>query len=63
MASSALAFMSRSVRKRTFGHGRPAKIQMNLCIRGLIGILTRRILDSPECKVSSRGQQISDQTA
>ena len=39
------------MRKRTFGHVRPAKIQIRLHIQ------TGRILDSLGCKVSSCGQR------
>ena len=50
---------SRNVKKRIFGHVRPAKIQISL---SLIRIFNWRILDSQGCKVSSCGQRrlISD---
>ena len=45
--------MSRNSRKRTFGHVRPANIQISLRIRR---IFTGRIWDNQGCKVSSFGQ-------
>ena len=42
---------SLNVRKCTFGHVRPAKIQIRLRIRSLIKIITRRILNSRGCNV------------
>ena len=53
--------MSRNIRKRTFGHVRPAKNPTRLRI--LIKIFTGRIGDSQACKVYSTENQGSDQTA
>ena len=44
--------LSHNVRKRTFKRVRSAKIQISLCIRGLIRIFTGRIFDSQGCIVS-----------
>ena len=42
---------SRNVRKRTFGHMRPAKIQINLRIRAVWSDFTEHILDSQRGKI------------
>ena len=52
-----LNYMSFNVRKYTFRHVRPAKIQISLHIHTVIRIFTRPILDSWELKVSLCGQQ------
>ena len=51
--------MSVNVRKRTFGHVRPTKIQIRLRMhsRSLIRIFTGRILDRQRCKISSCRQR------
>ena len=43
--------ISRSVRKSTFGHILPAKIQISLCMRTVIGIFTGRILIAKDANV------------
>ena len=48
--------MSSSVRKHTFGHVRPAKIQTSLHIPAVNRIFTGNILDSQGCKISSYRQ-------
>ena len=52
--------LSRNNRKCTFGHMRPAKIQISLCICSLIRISTWHISDSQGCKVSSDNNKKSD---
>ena len=49
--------MTRSVRTRTFGRVRPAKIQISLQFSSLISILNGRVLDIQECKVYLCGQR------
>ena len=51
--SSAIKNNCRNVKKRTFGHVRPAKIHS----RSLFRIFSGRILDSQGCKVSSCAQR------